>query len=168
MTEADLLAKIKTELAAQTWTGGGASVFASGSVAIVPALADAIPQALSTMRVPICLIEPGGGESDPVHDEEPDFMRFTPNVLILTAIPGDVVGENAVVGANKTGGALASEGRGILELEQELYNAVGKLNALEGVTLQIRQKGTQGAVRRSPSEWIAYRVYGLESWGTAV
>ena len=168
MNEAALLSGIKTELIAQLWTGSPNVVFHTGSVAIVPSVADALPQALNTMRVPFCLIEPGAAESDPVHDEEPDFERFNPNLIILTAIPGDVLGENAVVGANKTGGDTVSEGRGILELEQELYNAVGKLNALESITLQVRQKGQQGAVRKSPSEWIVYRIYSLESWGTAV
>lgn len=167
MNELALLGAIKTELIAQTWTGSANVVFPSGCVAVVPSLADALPQALSTMRVPFCLIEPGAAESDPVHDEEPDFLRMSPNVLILTAVPGDVLGEGALIGANKTGGSTASEGKGILELEQELYNAVGKLNALESITLQIRQKGQQGAVRKSPSEWIVYRIYTLESWGTA-
>lgn len=167
MNESGLLASIKARLIAQTWTGSSNVVFPTGSVAIVPALADAIPQALNTMRVPFCLVEPGTADSDPIHDEEPDFIRFTANVVILTAIPGDVVGEGAVVGANKTGGTDHSEGRGILELEQEFYNAVGKLNDLESINLQVRQKTQQGAVRKSPSEWIAYRIYSLETWGTA-
>lgn len=167
MNESDLLSNIKTRLLAQAWTGSATKVFPTGSVAVVPSIADATQQALNTMRTPICLIEPGVAESDPSHDEEPDFIKFSPNIMILTAIPGDVVGENAVVGANKTGGSTASEGRGILELEQEFYNAVGKLNALESITLLVRQKGQQGAVRKSPAEWIAYRIYSLETWGTA-
>lgn len=166
MNESTLLSNIRTRLIAQTWTGSSNVVFPTGSVAVVPALADAIAQALNTMRTPICLIEPGTAESDPAHDEEPDFVRFSPNAILLTAIPGDVTGENAVLGANKTGGATASEGRGIVEVAQEFYRAVGKLNALESITLLVRQKGQQGAVRKSPTEWIAYRIYSLEAWGT--
>lgn len=168
MTEEDLILNFKIELVAQTWTGSSNVVFPTGSVKVVPSIANSIQQALNTMRTPIALIETGTAESDPEFDEEPDFMRFTFNTALIVSIPGDAVGENAILGANKSGGATKSQGQGIVELSQEFYNAVGKLNALESITMQIRQKGEQGAVFKPPSMWIVYRIYESEAWGTAV
>lgn len=168
MNESQLLSNIKSELIAQVWTGSSNVVFPTGSVSVVGSISEVIQQALNTMRTPWCLIEPGVAESDPEHDEEPDLVRFQPICAIGCAVSGDQMGENVILGANKTGGSTVSEGRGIVEVEQEFYNAVGKLNALEGITIQIRQRGIQGAVPKAPGIWIAYRMYQLEAWGTMV
>ena len=167
MNESALLAAFKARLVAQTWTGSSNVVFPTGCVHVVPRIAEVIQSALNTNRVPMALIETGPAESDPEHDEEPDLIRFTFDTALVVAIPGDVVGENAMMGANKSGGATASQGRGIVELAQEFYNAVGKLNALESITIQVRQKGEQGAIYKQPSMWIVYRIYSCEAWGTA-
>ncbi len=168
MNESELLAEFKAQLVAQTWTGSSNVVFPSGSVHIVPNIANAIQAALNTNRVPCALIESGTAESDPEFDEEPSLIRFTFNTAIIVAVPGDAIGENAIMGANKTGGSTASQGRGIVEVAQEFFNAVGVLNDLESVTIQVRQKGEQGAVFKPPSMWIVYRIYECEAWGVAV
>ena len=164
MNVTTLLAAIKTRLIAQTWTGGGSVVFPTGSVAITRAIDN---HALAAMRTPICLVMPASAQSDPMYNEEPDLIILTVNIRIITAIPGDAVGENPLQGANKTGGTTASEGRGIFEIEQELYNAVGKLNANEGLTIQYRQMGAAGAEMIPPDRYTAYQDYIFEAIATA-
>lgn len=168
MNEYTILTSVKSELIAQTWTGSANVVFPTGCVAITPPTGEVVRNALETMRVPFALIQPSSAESDPNFDEEPDFMRILVNIIIVVAIPGGAVGEEAMLGANKTLGSTKSEGRGLLEIEQEVYNAIGKLNALESITLQFRQRGEEGAIMQPPSTWIQYRTLSFEGWCTTV
>src|SRR3990172_5234545 len=103
-----VLEEIKARLLSQEWTGSSNKVFHPGSVLITVGVDD---QALSTMVSPICLIRPLEATSDPV-------------------------GENTLMGGNKTGGDLTSLGRGLFEIEEELLNAIKVMNALEGVLIQ--------------------------------
>ena len=168
MNELALLLAVQDEVQAQTWTGSSNVIFRSSSVTIVPSIPDAIKQALSTMTVPFCLIAPGPAQSDPEHDEEPDLIRFTVNVGIFVVVGGDATGEFTIVSGVRSGGTSKSEGAGILRVEQEIYNAIGKLNALESVTLQFRQKSEEGsAYDPEGRRWIAYRILQFEGWGTA-
>lgn len=167
MNESTLLTNVKSRLVAQTWTGSSNVVFATGSVLVTANLPEAVVWALNTgLRTPFALIAPMPAESDPEFNEEPDWIRFNFAVLLATVVPGGTVGEEAVMGANKTGGSTSSEGRGIVELQQEFYNAVGKLNALENITLQIRQQGEHGGTFHDPN-YIVWRTLLLEAWGTA-
>jgi len=163
------MSTIKSEIIAQTWTGSANVVFPTGSVAVVPSIETAMGSAVRSMRPPICLIELSSADSDPEHDEEPDWLRLNVRVRVVTVGPGDVVGEKPLIGANKSGGATKSEGRGLLEVEQELYNAIGKLNALESVTLQFRKKGDVGTgfADEAFSLFVAFRDYTFEAWVTA-
>lgn len=168
MSENTLVGNIRSRLIAQTWTGSSNVVFPTGSVAVVPTLVEGFRTALEMgFRTPFVLIAPVSAESDPEFDEEPNWIRFMVDILFAVLVPGDGIGENAMLGANKTGGSTQSEGRGILELEPEVYNAIGKLNPLESVTLQIRQRGEQGGSSDGRGNYIAYRVLTFETFGSA-
>lgn len=168
MNEHTLMNSLKTELVAQTWTGSSNVVFPSGSVAVVPDLDLAMEAALKTMRTPFALMKLEESTSDPDYDEDPNFVRLGVKVRLAVTIPGDAVGENAVMGANKTGGSTKSEGRGLLELEQELHNAIGKVNAKESIVLQCRQKGATGGAVVEGKLNTAFRDYTFEGFGTVV
>lgn len=168
MNESTLLSNLKTTLLAQKWTGSSNVVFGTGSVLATPNTDEAMQGAIkAAIRTPICLLQLLGAESDPEHDEEPDLLKINFNARLIVNIPGDAVGENAVLGANKTGGSIKSEGRGLVEVEQELYNAIGKLNALESYSIQNRMKGAQAAAQIAPSVYLAWRDYLFEAWVTA-
>ena len=168
MSETTLITALENRLIAQTWTGSSNVVFGTGCVSIVPALTpDVVKAALNTMRVPMCLLGAGTAESDPEFNEEPDLIKFNFDCAIITAVPGDLYGRNAYMGANKTGGSTKSEGRGIAEIAVEMYNAIGKVNALESITMQARQTGQQGAMYNDRGLWMVWRVYQIEAWGVA-
>ena len=168
MTESQLLTAIKAELVAQLWTGGSNVVFPTGCVAITANVDLAMDAALKTMRTPQVLLQPMGTTSDPEFDEDPNFVALNLQARIIVMVPGDSVGENALMGANKTAGATYSEGRGIFEVEQELFNAIGRLNGLESVILQCRQKGGIQAAIVGDNVYVAYRDLHFEALGTLV
>lgn len=168
-TELGMASSIKSYLLAQTWTGSSNVVFPSNAVAIVASIAESVPRALETKRVPCALIAVAEDASDPEHDEEPDLLRALFDVAIIAMVGGDAIGEFVMIGGALSGGATKSEGQGILKVQQEVYNAIGKRNAQESVTLQYRQKAGQGAVYdKDRATWIAWRILRFEAWCTAV
>jgi hypothetical protein len=164
MTEYQLLTSLKAKLVARTWGGVGSVVFPTGSVAI--SMGKDI-WFMSTLRCPIAILKPGGTESDPEFNEEPAFLRFTVGLRLITDIPNDWTGEAPLMGANPTQGSTRSEGRGIFEIEQEVFNAIGRLNALESVDLQCTQK-SEIEVDQIGSVMVAYRDYAFSCYGVAV
>jgi len=149
---------LQTQLIAQQWTGGKV-VFPSGCVQVTASTEEAMDFSLKNMRSPLALIQPLDAESDPKYDEEPGLLYENVQVRLVVNIPGDPVGSNALVGANQTNGANASEGQGLLALEQQLFNAIGILNAAQGITIQCRGKGQIRAGHLQNRTYLAYRDY---------
>jgi hypothetical protein len=114
----------------------------------------------------MALIQPLDGESDPKYDEEPDLLYENFQVRLIVNIPGDPVGSNALMGANLTNGANASEGQGLFSLEQQLYNAIGLLNAAQSITIQFRGKGQIRAGHLENKTYLAYRDYSFSAMCT--
>jgi len=162
VNEVTLLTSIKTLLIAQTWSGGSV-VFPSNSVYITANTEEATSFALKNLRAPIALIRPGTGASDPKFDELPDLIYLDVEVRIIQINPGDPVGENVLIGANKTQGTGRSEGRGLFEIEQQLYTAIGKLNAAQGITIQFRNKGALTAGTLENGTYLAYRDHTFQA-----
>src|SRR3990167_3138910 len=169
MTESQMFDALKDEIIAQTWTGSSNVVFPTGSVAITVNADLATLGAIKAQRMPWCLLQPLESTTDPDWDENPNVVQMELLCRIMVSVPGDAVGENPLMGANKTGGSTKSEGRGLFEIEQELFNAIGKVNALEGVILQCRQKGAaQTALYDGGSVYVAFRDFRFEAMGTLV
>lgn len=138
-------------------------------MAVVASIAESIPRFLETKRVPAALIAVSDDASDPEFDEDPNLLKAMIDVGILVMVGGDAVGEYVMIGGAKTGGSTASEGRGILEIQQEVFNAIGRRNAQESVLIQYRQKAGQGAVYdKDRGCWIAWRILRFGAWCTAV
>jgi hypothetical protein len=169
MTESEMFTELKAEIVAQVWGSSSNVVFPTGCVAITVNADLAMVGALKSMRTPWCLLQPLDSVTDPEFDEDPNVVQMNLLCRIMVSVPGDAVGENPLMGANKTGGSTKSEGRGLFEIEQELFNAIGKVNALEGVILQCRQKGAaQTALYDGGSVYVAFRDFRFEALGTLV
>lgn len=154
-----ILGFLKSAVLAQTWTGGVNRVFHPGSVLVTVGTDE---QALSTMVSPICLIRPLDAEIDPQHKQEPDLVAQRVAVRIITIVPGDAVGEAALMGGNKTQGATNSHGKGLLEIEEELFNAIKILNAKEAVLIQHRASSAAEATLDPVFGYVAIRDYLFE------
>lgn len=149
---------LQNQLIAKQWSGGNV-VFPSGSVQMTANTETAMNYALENLRSPIALIQPLDADSDPKYDEEPGLLYENFQVRLIINIPGDPVGSNALMGANQTNGANASEGQGLLSLEQQLFNAIGILNAAQSITIQSRGKGQIQAGHLENKTYLAYRDY---------
>lgn len=168
MNESTLLTTVKARLVAQTWTGGSNVVFPTGCVAITANVDLAMESALKTMRTPFALLQPLSSTSDPEFDQAPGLAMLAFQVRVMVMVPGDSVGENAVMGGNKTAGATYSEGRGLFEVEQEVFNAIGTLNANESLVIMCRQKGGANAAIVEGKTYVAWRDLQFEMLGTYV
>lgn len=165
MNKRDLISAIQTKLLAQTWTGSANVVFPSNSV-IVTTFAE-VDAVLSYCRVPFAIIIVGDAQSDPQWGEEPDFMKVQVTIRIGVAIPGEALGENPLMGANRPD-STKSEGAGLYEIEEEVYNAVGKLNTQDSITIQFKQTGGAAAVVTEGRQYIAVQDIRFEAVCTTV
>lgn len=166
MTEYGLLSAIKAFLISLVWTGSSNRVFPTGCVAVTGNVDVATIWALTSMRTPAALVQPLSTINDPEWDEDPNFIQFNVVVRLIVMVPGDVIGENAMMSANLTGGALRSEGRGIFEVEQAIFAAIGEINGAEGISLQCRMKSAPNALPLEGGNYVATRDYQFECMGT--
>ena len=73
-------------------------------------------------------------------------MTFGIKVRLLVGNPGDAFGEGVTIGGNRTGGLTGSPGRGIFEVERELFNVIEELNDEDGIRIQEKAKSAAIAV----------------------
>jgi hypothetical protein len=141
-----VLRQLKSLLKARQWPGSSNVVFHGGSV-LVTSGADL--EAIDSCVVPVCLLVPQDGQIDPEFGgEEPNLLQRSIGVTLITDIVGDAaIGENALLGANRTAGNTYSEGRGLLELEEELFSAIKRLHVDSGVSIQLRAASSPAARR---------------------
>jgi hypothetical protein len=79
---------------------------------------------------------------DPEYSEEHELIQRTIHLTLIQSIAGDAgIGENAVMGANRVSGNTHSVGRGLLELEEEVNEAIKHLGPDNGVFLQNKTAG---------------------------
>ncbi len=158
-----LLREIKSVLNGQVWTGGSNQVFGTDS-AIVTVAPET--EAGAAVRFPAALIMPLDATVDPDHGQQQDFIRQRIGIRILNSVPGDVMGEFPLIGGFWTTAASSdSDGRGLLEIEEELYNALDLLSADDGVEIQLMGTGATQAVLLDIG-YVAYRDYEFEGWVT--
>lgn len=107
--------ELKSRLESDTWPGGVA-VF--GGVRVVGASFDDV---FRNFRTPAIAIKIGPSVAD---DNAQGFLEQRIDILLIVAVAGDEIGENAVTGGNRTSGQTASHGRGLLEVEEEIKSTV--------------------------------------------
>jgi hypothetical protein len=79
---------------------------------------------------------------DPEYSEEHELIQRTIHLTLIQSIAGDAgIGENAVMGANRVSGNTHSVGRGLLELEEEVNEAIKHLDPDNGIFIQNKTAG---------------------------
>lgn len=159
----DALVEIQDELQAQNWGASSNRVFADDSVIISKGIDI---QVIRTKRMPLAQIIPGPGRSDPQYGEEPDLLVNQVSVRIFQIAPGDAIGENPLIGANRPN-VNRSEGAGVYEIAEEVYNAIGRINTEEGLTIQNRRMGEGGPAYVDDKVYISYFDLEFELIATA-
>ena len=155
--------QLKYLIQQRTWDDGTAtgsnSVFNDNSIVVTVGPSET---AFASMIPPICLIRPGIATSDPVADEEPDLLMQSFNILLGVVVPGDAVGESALIGANRQAND-SSKGRGLLEVEEQLLQSVSLLNSVNGVEMYNRTKSEASATLDDANRYTVFREYGFEA-----
>lgn len=155
MNPKEILDAIVALLAAATWAGGEV-VFAS-----VHSTTGAAADAFSRLSLPCALIAMGGAIPD---DEEPALHRQEYLVTVCQASAGDGLGEGTLTGANRTGGAGSSRGKGLLEIEERLKLTLQKLGPNDAVRLVFRNASDAAVVRQENATYVSSRTYTFEAW----
>ena len=149
---------IKSKLGAAVWPGvGGEKVF--GTV-LVTAGVD-LERTRSMLRWPFCLILPDSLEVD---DEEPDLVTQKFQILIAQAVANDTWGETVVLGGAGPTGDLTSRGRGLLELEEVLFDTMALLSTTDGTSIQLISASAVSAELDASIGYVAQRSYTWSSW----
>lgn len=144
------------------WPGSTNPVFDTDSVRVIPQ-GDEVAALDENLIPPLCIICPLGGELDPQHREEPTYVNRKLDVTLVTVNTGDRVGEAPIMGANRQGQTY-SPGRGVLELEEQLFLAISKLNIQQGISIQHAAFG-EGQVRRDQANnFVGIQDYTFDVW----
>ncbi len=165
-----LCREIKSRLQAQNWLASSSPVFASGSVFIS---AGSVPdeQLLKNRRTPMAMISPMGGTTDPDYRDFPGVLRRDINIRLIVTVAGDALGESCLMGAHPTSDTSAkyerSHGRGILEVEEELLQAVEYLGRANGVEIQLAHASSSDPRTTPDGNYSVTGDYTFESWVTA-
>ena len=159
-----LLKQVEYLVKAQVWTGSSTKVFQADSVRIIGG--DELAAFAEGLISPAVVIKPGASNSDPLHGEEPDLVSFSFSVLLIANIPGDRTGSNVIMGAAREG-LTDSRGRGLLEVEEELVNAIGKLNDAAGIRCQLVESGAVASAVDPTNMSVGFREYLFEAQVTA-
>lgn len=154
MTEKELLVALKARLQALTWDGSNV-IFHTNSVVVT---ASPNEDALAKLIMPILLIHPGTKVAD---REQPNLYQEEIEMAIITSIPGDALGQNAIMGANRT--ADTSKGAGIVDIEEAVLGDIAFLNAREGIVIKHTFSGASSIGKLGESSWITFRKLRFEA-----
>jgi len=147
--------RLKSILKSLRWGGSGDPVFGRDSVYVTVAPA---ADYLQHLQLPAAFVRPGSMRTD---REEPDLIVANLGVRVVVSVPGDKVGERPLIGANRTS-KTAWGGRGILEVEREMLNAVEKLDASKQFRIHLRAASALD-VELLDSGYHAMRDYGFDA-----
>lgn len=153
-----LLRQVQYRLQQQEWTTSS-PVFASNSVMVTVAPDDAV---YTGRRSPLALIAPGGMVAD---DQEPNLLRQVFAVRLVTTNAYDSSGEASILGSNRTG-QTDTRGRGLLELEEMLHDALSIFDRTDGVRIVGRGVSRQ-SVRVQGGGRVSVADHTFEAWVTS-
>lgn len=152
-----LARQIRFLLRERKWEGDPVAeqVFKSNSVRISPADVESF-LAAANPGSPMCKINIGRRQSD---QQRKGFVAQEIVITLGVQIEGDEVGENAVIGANRVAGKVSSKGRGISEIESEMFAVLEDVNAMNGIQIQGYSTSGIETARLETTSAFAYCEY---------
>lgn len=154
--------EIKRVLNSQIWTGTTASQVFGSSSAIVTVGPDI--EVGTAFRLPTALIRPLDAAVDPENNQQPDLLRQRIGLRLLNSVAGDPLGEAVLIGGFWVSGDTETDGRGLLEIEEEVFNAIKLLSEDSGIKIQLMASGAAGAQLIEELGVVAFRDYEFEAW----
>ena len=160
MTGAQIIRQFQYVLDARNWTGTSNNVFGSVDISARP-----INALLPNLQAPFAVVRPFmSSDGDPQYKEQPELMRGRVEVAIGVVGGGDFSGEKALIGGNRV--TNDSQGRGILELEKELYATIGRMGPDLGLTISAMTATVGPSGQDQAMNYVATREHGFEIWYT--
>lgn len=138
--------------------GGSASnenVFKSSSVRITPIDIETM-LGTGNPNSPVCKINIGARTSD---QQRKGLVAQEINIVLAVQVEGDEMAENATVGANRSGGKTSSKGRGLSEVESEMFAVLEDVNAMNGMQIQGYSTGSVEVARIETASAFVYCEY---------
>lgn len=146
--------QIRHVLRARTWEGTGAVVF--GSVHNTNGAQEA---AAANLRFPVALVAVGDGQSD---EQVPGYKLRSIRVTVGIYNEGDLLGENSLIGANRQG-TDQSNGRGLLEIEEEVEAALEEMQDALGIRISARSVATDAPAMNQQGGMVLWEALVFEA-----
>lgn len=138
MNEWQVSKQLKYLLAKQKWPDAGSGFIWSNRVVI----SNGMPvDQYNMLGSPALLVGVNDNQADP---QSPGYRKQTFTLTYWCQVAGDPRGENAMIGANRTGGALTSSGRGILEYTEEVSRTLRQIQETLGVKIIAKHTSDVG------------------------
>ena len=151
--------QLKYLLLAESWPEGKTEpVFGQVKVSAGPT-----ETGLAQLRFPFVILTPSDAAADA---EEPKLLAQNLDARLVVRNAGDPWGEDALMGGARANGTGSSDGRGLLEIEELLFDAIGNLQVLSGVKLKVIYKSSPEPVQDSTHGYVVVRDYRFELWVT--
>lgn len=151
-----LMRQIKDTLEAVTWDDDSTLVLQEVAVTS----GDGAFGRLAALRTPFALVRPAGWTAD---GEQENLRRQQVEVIVVTAVMGDERGERALIGGPRSAGQNASQGRGVLEIEERVDLALDTLRGEQGVRVYARSASAAATQLVEGLGWVAARSLRLDA-----
>lgn len=134
MDTRQVVERVANLLRSRKWGGSGSPVFHPNSVIVGTTTVVRAVEARATL--PVVIVSPGAARADPEAQELPDI--YTEDIFVEIGVEqgGDRFGTAALLGANRES-ATSSKGRGLLDIQRELFAAIRALGHRDGVTVKF-------------------------------
>lgn len=142
------------------WEGNGANELVLGA----RVTAGPTEAGYDDLRLPFAFILPVGGPAD---DEEPGLWQESFLFTLVAGVEGDEMGEESLIGAARSRAQASSAGRGLFELEEELFAALNVLTTQFGIEKQARHRRTVKPTLDQKLGYVAGAEYEYDIWVTA-
>lgn len=122
--------QVKYILGLRRWEDNPANekVFGAAVVSVAPQA-----EAMNKFRYPLAMVVPGSATVDA---EEMDLLDQAITVRVICMVEADGYGESPLIGAHRrTSGS--SDGRGILEIEEELFSSIARSSGADGIEIRL-------------------------------
>lgn len=140
-------------LRAQTWS----SELVFGAESVLVSL-NPDEEFLRHARKPLAVISPGTYTAD---DEEPELITRQIRVTLYHSHSGGDGGQALMIGANRAS-TDTSLGRGLLDLEEPLANAIRHLNEIDGISVYSKMGGGGDSAYIDGGPWYASMAHDFE------
>lgn len=154
MNSWQLTRQIRYLLRQRKWAGEPTNekVFHDNSVRITPIDIEEM-LGIGTPNSPVCKINTGRRTSD---EQAKGYVAVEVMITLAVQVEGDELAENATVGANRVGGKTSSRGRGLAEVESELFAVLDDTTAMQGMQIQGYSAGSVSVARISTASSFVY------------